>query len=69
MTLISGIETDPIGPRGITLHFMGLGVPEDFQDLSKIPFQECVNTINEVDGLCFLPHPYWSRLTLDDSLK
>lgn len=34
MTLIPGIETHPTGPRGIMLHFVGLGLPEDFADLS-----------------------------------
>jgi hypothetical protein len=69
MTLISGIETHPVGPRGITLHFVGLGLPEDFSDLSELPFQKCVDAINEADGLCFLAHPYWSGLTLDDMLQ
>jgi hypothetical protein len=69
MTLISGIETHPTGPRGILLHFVGLGLPEDFADLSALPFQKCVDAINTAGGLCFLAHPYWSGLILDDMLQ
>ncbi|MCK5844077.1 MAG: CehA/McbA family metallohydrolase [Victivallales bacterium] len=69
MTLISGIETHPIGPRGITLHLIGLGLSEDFADLSELPFQKCVDAINDAGGLCFLAHPYWSGLTVEDMLQ
>lgn len=69
MTLITGLETHPTGPRGILLHFVALGLPEDTEDLSDLPFQKCVDAINEAGGLCFLAHPFWSGLTLADMLQ
>ena len=69
MTLICGTETHPAGPRGILLHFVGLGIPEDFADPSELPFQKCIDAINEANGLCYLAHPYWSGLVLDDILQ
>ena len=63
MTLLSGIELHPVGPRGITWHFLALGVPEDFTDCSELAPQDIVDRVNQSGAVCFVAHPYWCGLT------
>jgi len=60
---ISGIEFHPQGPRGIVLHLVGLNVPENFPDPSKLPFQDAIQSVRDAGGECFVAHPYWNGLT------
>jgi hypothetical protein len=56
MTLLSGIEIHPVGPRGVQWHLLGLGVPEDFP--GKYPTgQAAVDAVKAVDGVVFCAHP------------
>ena len=56
MTLISGMEIHPIGPRGVQWHLLALGVPEDFP--GKYPTgQAAVDAVKAVDGIIFCAHP------------
>ena len=56
MTLISGIELHPTGPRNVTWHLLALGVPEDFP--GKYPTaQAAIDAVRAVDGIIFCAHP------------
>ena len=46
MTLISGMELHPDGPRGIMWHILGLGLPEDFIYPDPASGQEAVDAVN-----------------------
>ena len=35
MTLVSGVELHPAGPRGVDWHILAIGVPEDFKDTDR----------------------------------
>lgn len=63
MTLISGIEMHPMGPRGIPWHLLAVGVPENFQDCSELAAQQVIDCVNAVGGVVFIAHPYWCGLT------
>ncbi len=62
MTLISGMEIHPQGPRGITWHFVGLGVPEDFTE-PQGDGQACIDAVNALGGVMICAHPYWCGFT------
>ena len=62
MTLLSGIELHPEGPRGILWHLLALGVPEGFPAAYQSG-QAAVNAVNAVGGLVFAAHPYWCGFT------
>jgi hypothetical protein len=62
MTLISGVELHPAGPRGITWHLLALNVPEDFP-VEYPSAQAAADAVNAVGGIIFAAHPYWCGLT------
>lgn len=69
MTLVSGMEIHPAGPRGVPWHLLALGVPEDFQDPVKddsTTIQECIDAVNAVGGLTYIAHPSWCGLRSTD---
>lgn len=59
MTLLSGMELHPTGPRDIMWHILGLGVPEDFIYPEPANGQAAVDAVNAVGGIAFCAHPYW----------
>ncbi len=59
MTLISGMELHPIGPRGIRWHILGLGLPEDFIYADPATGQDAIDQVNAAGGIAFCAHPYW----------
>lgn len=62
MTLISGIELHPMGPRGIPWHLLALGVPEGFPgEFDSAP--AAIAAVNAAGGIVFAAHPYWCGLT------
>ena len=63
MTLISGIELHPVGPRGINWHILALGVPEDFEHTLPETGQEAVDNVVAAGGIAFVAHPYWCGFT------
>lgn len=69
MTLISGMEVHPQGPRGIPWHLLALGTPEDFQHLEEWKNgEDAATAILEAGGIYFLAHPYWCGFTSDELL-
>lgn len=63
MTLISGMELHPDGPRGIKWHILGLNTPEDWIYPEPSTGQEAVDMVRKVGGVAFCAHPYWCGLT------
>lgn len=62
MTLISGIELHPMGPRGILWHLLALGVPEGFPgEFASAP--AAIAAVNAAGGVVFAAHPYWCGFT------
>ena len=59
MTLISGMELHPGGPRDIMWHILGLGVPEDFVYPDPVDGQAAVDAVAAAGGISFCAHPYW----------
>ena len=66
MTLISGIELHPVGPRNSPWHILAVGVPEDFQHTHPATGQEAVDRANESGAAVFCAHPYWCGFTPDE---
>ena len=66
MTLISGIELHPVGPRNSPWHILAVGVPEDFQHTHPATGQEAVDRANEAGAAVFCAHPYWCGFTPDE---
>ena len=56
MTLLSGIELHPIGPREQQWHLLGLGGPEDFPG-KYATGQEAVDAVKKAGGLIYCAHP------------
>lgn len=56
MTLLSGIELHPTGPRGALWHLLGLGVPEDFPG-KYATGQDAVDAVKKAGGLIYCAHP------------
>ncbi len=72
MTLLSGIELHPMGPRGIQWHILAVGVPEDFTyDEKNGTGQGAVDAAKAAGAAVFCAHPYWCGLTMTEvsSLK
>ncbi len=69
MTLLSGLELHPPGPREIPWHLLALGMPEDFTPSREWQGQECADAILEAGGSYFIAHPYWSGLTSAELLS
>lgn len=63
MTLLSGIEMHPMGPRGIMWHILAAGVPEDFTYNDAGTGQEAVDAALAAGAAVFCAHPYWCGLT------
>jgi hypothetical protein len=62
MTLLSGIELHPPGPRGILWHLLALGVPEDFPGLYDCA-EDAIGAVRQAGGIVFAAHPYWCGFT------
>ncbi|MBE6356926.1 MAG: PHP domain-containing protein [Lentisphaerae bacterium] len=65
ITLISGIELHPMGPRNIPWHILVLGVPEDFPGEYATGF-EAAQAARNAGALLYAAHPYWCGLTSAD---
>ena len=67
MTLISGMEIHPKGPRDILWHFVGLGLPEDFRhpEDGTAP-QEAIDLAKAAGAAVICAHPYWCAFTVDE---
>ena len=63
MTLISGMELHPEGPRGIKWHLLALGVPEDFVYPEPENGQAAIDAARAVGAIVFCAHPYWCGFT------
>jgi len=63
MTLLSGMEVHPIGPRGIPWHLLALGTPEDFRNNPEWGGQQAADAIRAAGGIFFTAHPYWCGFT------
>ena len=63
MTLISGMEIHPMGPRGVLWHIVALNVPEDFENPCDLSAQEAIDRVIASGGLCIAAHPYWCGFT------
>lgn len=66
MTLLSGIELHPQGPRGIQWHILAIGVPEDFPHTRPQTGQDAVDFAAAAGAAVFCAHPYWCGLTSDE---
>lgn len=66
MTLISGMELHPKGPREILWHILGLGVPENFIYPEPENGQQAVDAVLSAGGIAFCAHPYWCGFTSAD---
>lgn len=62
MTLISGIELHPMGPRQILWHLLALDVPFNFPGEYETA-QQAIDSVRNAGGIVFAAHPYWSGLT------
>jgi hypothetical protein len=63
MTLISGMEMHPPGPRGILWHIVALNVPEAFDYPTELAAQDMIDLVNKLGGICICAHPHWCGLT------
>ena len=67
MTLLSGAELHPVGPRNVAWHLLALGIPEDFQ-CTWPTGQAAVDAVKAAGGIIFCAHPggvFTSREILD----
>ena len=73
MTLLSGIELHPEGPRNTCWHLLCLGVPENSVpgDTTGTPVQAVIDRVKAAGGIVFAAHPYWCGYQHDNvtSLK
>lgn len=69
MTLISGIELHPMGPRGIRWHILAIGVKEDFADTMPLTGQQAVDSALVSGAVVFCAHPYWCGFTPDEVMQ
>ncbi len=69
MTLISGMEVHPVGPRGILWHLLALGTPEDFRNNPDWNGQQAADAIRAAGGIFFTAHPYWCGFTSAEILS
>ena len=56
MTLLSGAELHPVGPRNVQWHLLALGIPEDFP-CAFATGQEAVTAVKAAGGIVFCAHP------------
>lgn len=63
MTLLSGIELHPAGPRGIPWHILAIGIPENFSCTHPESGQQAVDAVRQAGGVAFAAHPYWCGFT------
>ena len=68
MTLLSGIELHPMGPRGILWHILALGVPADFPGIYETG-REAVAAAKAADALVYVAHPNWCGLRVEEILE
>lgn len=69
MTLISGIELHPVGPRNIPWHILAVGVPEDFPHTHPATGQEAVDLAAKSGAAVFCAHPYWCGFTPEEVMS
>lgn len=62
MTLISGMEMHPMGPRGLMWHFVAIGTPEDFHH-PELSAQETIDAAVASGAYVTCAHPYWCGFT------
>ena len=67
MTLISGAELHPMGPRNILWHLLAINVPEGFPGTWETA-EQAVRAVNEAGGLVYIAHPYWCGLLTEELL-
>ncbi|MBR2363748.1 MAG: hypothetical protein IKA79_00975 [Lentisphaeria bacterium] len=67
MTLISGIELHPPGPRNTPWHLLALNVPEDFAG-EYASASDAITAVLLAGGIVFCAHPHWSGFTSGDVL-
>lgn len=65
MTLISGMEIHPKGPRGIRWHIVAVNVPEDFV-FEDIDAQDMIDKAVNAGAYCICAHPYWCGIRSDE---
>lgn len=65
LTLISGIELHPMGPRNILWHLLAVNVPEDFPGIYETA-EDAVKAVNAVGGIVYIAHPYWCGLDVEE---
>ena len=65
MTVLSGIELHPKGPRNTTWHLLALNVPQGFPG-EFATAQEAVDAVNAAGGLIYCAHPEWCGITSAD---
>ncbi|MGI6353793.1 MAG: CehA/McbA family metallohydrolase [Lentisphaerae bacterium] len=64
MTLLSGMEMHPMGPRGISWHIVAVGLPEDYSEYDReAPAQDVIDRAVQAGAVCICAHPYWSGFT------
>ena len=63
MTLLSGIEMHPMGPRDIKWHILAIGVPHGFTYNEAGTGQEAIDLALQKQAAVFCAHPYWCGLT------
>ena len=68
LTVISGIELHPMGPRGILWHILALGVPKDFKGIYDTG-KEAVDAAKAVGALVYAAHPRWCGLHVEEILE
>ena len=69
MTLVSGMEIHPWGPRGERWHLLALGLPEDFPDpvtSDDTTPQHCIDAAKAVGAAVFCAHPVYCGFRHDD---
>lgn len=69
MTLLSGIELHPVGPRDIPWHILAVGVPEDFPHTHPATGQEAVDNAVAAGAAVFCAHPYWCGFTPEEVMS
>ena len=68
LTVISGIELHPMGPRGILWHILALDVPKDFKGIYDTG-KEAVDAAKAVGALVYAAHPRWCGLHVEEILE
>ena len=69
ITILSGVELHPLGPRGILWHILALGVPGDFKAKGYSSGSEAVKAAKDVGALVYCAHPAWCGLHTEEILE